>query len=329
MKVENSIGWCDETTNGVTGCVKVSPGCKNCYAAVGTRARVLRHRKVNPIETWGVNGQRVPVNFEPVFRRLNKLCICDKCHEAHSIVHLGRRACMVDRCGGHLRRIRLFADSNSDWLDPVWEIDTLANFLDAIRLAPNVDVQLLTKRIEVFDLRLRAVRNYAGGTNADLALWVHEWMNKEATPPKMLGRQAIAGWPAKQGTPPANVWLGVSVEDQKRADERIPLLLQTPAAIRFISAEPLLEALEFSNVTNRKDCVSALGKPALHGIDWVIVGNESGNGRREIPIEHLISVHDQCVNAGVPVYIKQDGALISGFKGRIPDDVWKRKEFPR
>lgn len=55
MKLSNPIGWCDDTTNAVTGCDKVSPGCKNCYAAAGTRARVLR---AQGIETWGPTGVR-------------------------------------------------------------------------------------------------------------------------------------------------------------------------------------------------------------------------------------------------------------------------------
>ena len=58
MKIFNNIGWCDETSNAVTGCDKVSDGCKNCYAQVGTRARVLR---AQGIETWGPNGVRYPV----------------------------------------------------------------------------------------------------------------------------------------------------------------------------------------------------------------------------------------------------------------------------
>ena len=81
MKLESNIGWTDQTTNCVTGCDRISPGCRNCYAADGTRARVLRSQGK---ETWGPKGERVPVNFEPVFRRLNKLCVCDFCHARRS-----------------------------------------------------------------------------------------------------------------------------------------------------------------------------------------------------------------------------------------------------
>lgn len=292
MKLENSIGWCDATTNAVTGCDKVSPGCKNCYAECGTAARVLRGKGK---ETWGPKGERVPVNFEPVFRRLNKLCVCDYCHEAADFVECGRKCAWG--CGGTLRRIRLFADSNSDWLDPKWPIETLARFLDAIRLAPNVDVLLLTKRIELFMERANAVLGFHGDKGFEqLHFWLRSWLN---------------------GNPPANVWLGVSVEDQRRADERIPLLFGVPAKVRFLSVEPLLEPVIITNSS------------FAAGIGWVIVGGESGKNRRDCGVEAIESVVAQCVQAGLAVYCKQDSALLPGLRGRLPETIWRRKEFPR
>ncbi len=308
MKIANSIGWCDCTINAVTGCDKVSPGCKNCYAEVGTRARVLRARGQ---ETWGANGERAPVNFEPVFRMMNNLCVCDRCHASYQagLILAKHDKAKFDECppcGGQLRRIRLFADSNSDWLDPKWPIETLAKFLDAIRLAPNVDVLLLTKRIELFAGRLALVAAcchedafYSENAQAGaLGIWIDDWIGREQ--------------------PPANVWLGVSVEDQKRADERIPLLLQTPAAVRFISAEPLLEKVDLK--------LDASMEPE---ISWIIVGGESGKGRRDCGVDAIKSVATQCVAAGVACYVKQDTAFKSGQQGRISDELWRRKEFPR
>lgn len=311
MKIQNPIGWCDETTNAVTGCDKVSPGCKNCYAATGTRARVLR---ANGIETWGPKGVRHPVaEYATKLRRLNKLCICDKCHTTYPISQWGDMAnrppfgLMKCLCGSPVRRIRLFADSNSDWLDDKWPVETLASFLDAIRLAPNVDVQLLTKRPENFEKRLLECQGQFKDGSPELG-FIYKWC---------------------KGGAPTNVWLGVSVENQAMADLRIPQLLKIPAARRFLSCEPLLEPLEFSNVTHRSDAVEQLGKPALSGIDWVIVGGESGPHRRPVPVEAILSIHDQCKAAGVPCYVKQDVALINGQQGRIPDAVFNCKEFPR
>lgn len=292
MKIENNIGWCDATTNAVIGCDKVSPGCKNCYAEAGTRARVLR---AQGRETWGPKGERVPVNFEPVFRRLNKLCVCDKCHEGFKL--LGEIAVSnVDHartCGGDVRRPRLFADSNSDWLDPKWPVETLARFLDAIRLAPNVDVLLLTKRIELFKQRMAFALGDAKELRwgAQLVSWLEKWL---------------------AGTPPPNLWLGISVEDNLRCI-RIPILRGTPAAVRFISFEPLLEDLP---------------KLTLDGIGWAIVGGESGKNRRDCGVAAIESVVAQCAAAGVPVYCKQDSAMLPGQRGRLSEQAWSRKEFP-
>ena len=296
MKIENPIGWTDCTTNAVTGCDKVSPGCKNCYAAVGTRARVLR---AQGIETWGPAGVRYPVNFEPTFRRLNKLCVCDKCHTSAGIEFLGG-SCIYQpnhvhgdssNCQGTFRRIRLFADSNSDWLDKKWPVETLARFLDAIRLAPNVNVLLLTKRIEDFkELLIECVEKV---NDAFVAKW--------------LG-----------GDPPENVWLGVSAENQAEWDKRTSILRDTPAAIHFVSAEPLLEYIH-----------TGLNYEGLENIDWVIVGGESGLNRRQIEVSAIENIVDQCVNAGVPVYCKQDVHFLAGQQGRISNHHWSFKQFPR
>jgi len=125
-----------------------------------------------------------------------------------------------------------------------------------------------------------------------------------------------------------NVWLGVSVEDQQRAEERIQALIQIPAKMRFVSVEPLLEPVDLGLFgTTPKNFVSGyLSIGSL--IDWVIVGAESGPSRRDCGIGPLISVVEQCVAAGVPVFCKQDCALKPGQQGRIPDHIWARKEFP-
>ncbi len=119
-----------------------------------------------------------------------------------------------------------------------------------------------------------------------------------------------------------HVWLGVSVENQRAADERIPLLLQTPAAVRFISCEPLLEKV---------DILAALivGDMRLgNKIDWVIVGGESGAHARPMDLAWLLSIVEQCKVAGIPVFVKQDTGRYPGKQGGIPDDIWALKEYP-
>ena len=122
--------------------------------------------------------------------------------------------------------------------------------------------------------------------------------------------------------PCPNVWLGVSVEDQKRADERIPFLLDTPATVRFLSAEPLLGPLSLldclsvphplnlaSTYTDRDAVVRLdINGQRIDGIDWVIVGGESGPRARPMRLEWLQNIINQCRGAGVPCFVKQLGA---------------------
>lgn len=108
--------------------------------------------------------------------------------------------------------------------------------------------------------------------------------------------------------PSKNVWLGVSVEDQKAADERIPLLLQVPAAIRFLSCEPLLGAVDFaSDCINKQLSKTGVNTENSTGIDWVICGGESGNKSRLMHPDWARSLRDQCNAAGVPFFFKQWG----------------------
>lgn len=112
------------------------------------------------------------------------------------------------------------------------------------------------------------------------------------------------GWMGKEATeewPLPNVWLGVSCESQKYADERIPLLLQTPATVRFISAEPLLGPVRLDGFLRGKESHSPF-------LDWVIVGGESGNGARICDIEWIRAIARQCSAAGVACFVKQLGS---------------------
>ncbi len=113
-----------------------------------------------------------------------------------------------------------------------------------------------------------------------------------------------------------NVHLGVSVEHKKMADERIPFLLETPAAVRFLSVEPLLE------------WVSIYEYLRTGAIGWVIVGGESGPNYRPMEVSWIRNIHDECSQADVPLFVKQDSGPRPGKQGRIPDDLWAHKQFP-
>ena len=131
--------------------------------------------------------------------------------------------------------------------------------------------------------------------------------------------------------PLPNVWLGVTAENQKAADERIPLLLQTPAAVRFVSAEPLLEAVDFSDYLPLGKCpeCDGTGHPWIEcgnehsgydtrhpcqtceqpWLDQIIVGGESGPGARPCNVEWIRSIVGQCREAGVACFVKQLGVF--------------------
>jgi protein gp37 len=124
--------------------------------------------------------------------------------------------------------------------------------------------------------------------------------------------------------PLPNVWAGVSVENQPTADERIPLLLETPAAVRLVSYEPALGAVDFARVpTGRSDCCggaapcvdNALSSCSGPRLDWIICGGESGPGARPMHPDWARSVRDQCAAAGVPYFHKQNGAWIHQSQG--------------
>lgn len=135
--------------------------------------------------------------------------------------------------------------------------------------------------------------------------------------------------------PLSNVWLGVSCEDQQTADERIPLLRVTPAAVRFLSCEPLLGPINLLSALGlyglrgilSDDPAAAARENIREAVDWVIAGGESGPDFRAMDIEWFRSIHDQCKAASVPFFAKQDSGSRPGKQGRIPDELWVQ-EFP-
>lgn len=151
--------------------------------------------------------------------------------------------------------------------------------------------------------------------------------------------------------PPKNIWWGVSAEDQKTFDERVPLLLQTPAAVRFVSLEPLLGPIDVDGAI-WPGCVLTKEQHDEHcdggmfcderNLDWVIVGGESGPGARPMHPDWVRSIRDQCVGAGVPFFFKQWGQYQDGSAtknnnvvvlsdGRFfsDDEFWKLSGTPQ
>ncbi len=145
-------------------------------------------------------------------------------------------------------------------------------------------------------------------------------------PERMAGRLP---WGPEEAPWP-NVWLGVSVENQMRSDERIPILLGTPAKVRFLSCEPLLEAVDLKLCQEYPSSDGGTYEDARHGISWVIAGGESGPGCRPMDLAWARSLRDQCQKEGVAYFFKQlGGELNHGAKlEEIPEDL-RVRQFPK
>lgn len=223
MATNSSIEWTDTTWNPLTGCTKISPGCKHCYAE-----RMARRLKAMGQPNYA-NGFRLTLHED-----------------------------MVEEPLRWKRPRRVFVNSMSDLFHKDVPDAFILRVFGVMRKAPQHRFQVLTKRSQ----RL-----------AQLAPRI-EW--------------------------PANVWMGVSVENADYAF-RIDHLRQTGAAVKFLSIEPLLGPLPDLDLT---------------GIDWVIVGGESGPGARPMASEWATEIRDQCVAAGVAFFFKQWGGVNKGKTGR-------------
>lgn len=193
----------------------------------------------------------------------------------------------------------VFVNSMSDLFHELVSDGFIERVFATMALAKRHTFQILTKRPERM---LSWFERTESGATRETCVW-NEY--------GMLGRDLT--WP---GWPLPNVWLGVSAEDQRRADERIPVLLDTPAAMRFISFEPLLERVEFAEYARTG---------LLH---WAITGGESGPNYRSSEVEWTANIVATCDQYGIAPFVKQDSGARPGKQGRLPDYLWKRKEYP-
>lgn len=266
---------------GATGwaCVRVSPGCVNCYAATLNQAR-----------RWNTGtGEDYTV---PALERV------DVAIDEHAL-----------RAPLRWREPRtVFVCSMTD-LFGEWVSDAMLDrIFAAMALAPQHTFLCLTKRADRMRQYMTQFWGVATG-NSDARLLEAFTSVMAGTPSRNVVSYERAlsqfDWPLP------NVWLGVSAEGQQRADERIPLLLDTPAAIRFVSAEPMLGGIWLRQWLpdvhhDRCQAWDIPGHPHDETtLDWVIVGGESGKGYRPMERDWALSIREQCAAAGVPLFEKQ------------------------
>ncbi len=232
---------------------------------------------------------------------------------------------------------RVFVNSMSDLFHERLSNAEIAAVFGVMAASPLHTFQILTKRLERMLAWTSWVENVSppgGGRVSPGVVCAVESRGRI--------RGAAMAFPTREESdgltriawPLPNVWLGVSVEDQATADERIPLLLQTPAAVRFVSYEPALgpvdfeqlregtfnalDGIDFEAIGDIRDAGIWKGQPAQ--LDWLIVGGESGPGARPFDLAWARSAVAQCKAAGVPVFVKQLGArpcdcLVHGRRG--------------
>ncbi len=317
-----SIEWTEKTWNCLRGCSRVSPGCVNCYAE-RIAARFARS-DMGPAEwTARSEGKDLPpffgfatkVNGHPAWTGKVEL-IEDKLKEPLS----WKKPC------------RVFVNSMSDLFHENLPDEAIDRMFAVMALCPQHTFQILTKRAD-------RMLKWFQGDGRDR--WEDHVYRRAYAMSAVHGRSVPAGWPLR------NVWLGVSVENQKYADERIPLLLQTPAAVRFVSYEPALGPVDFERIANPGNL--AEGQPYIHALrgyawvthgedyydvcnidgqlNWIIVGAESGPGARPFEEEWARSIRDQCVAAHTAFFYKQNA--VKGHKIPTPElDGKKWMEFP-
>lgn len=276
------IEWTNETWNPIVGCSLESPGCTNCYAM----------RKANRLAEMGKHtshyrGLVEKHNGKPVW---------------NGVVREAPERLLMKPFRWKKGKM-IFVNSMGDLFHESVPDHAIDKVFAVMALCPQHTFQVLTKRAERMreymadiDARGDAINGYAG-----------EMMHWDEMPQREPG-------------PLSNVWLGVSAEDQTRADARIPHLLATPAAVRFVSCEPLLGAIDLTDIPWPKDrpkfpetddisdSRSALRVIENTKLDWVIAGGESGPGARPPHPDWFRSLRDQCQQADVPFFFKQWGS---------------------
>lgn len=294
MSANSRIEWCDHTFNPWIGCTKVSPACDHCYAEVSTPSRALG-------VAWGAGQPRRRTSPSNWSLPLRWNAQAEAFHAQHG------------------RRQRVFCASLADVFDNEVPSAWRQSLMSLIARTPDLDWLLLTKRIG------NAARMLSDASMHDALLLT---ANDQ---PRLL----------------PNVWIGATICNQTEADRDIPKLLATPARVRFLSIEPLLGPVDLAAAylpcpnaedivmdpeTGSYECCRRCDYTGIGdemGVDWVIVGGESGTNARPMHPDWARGLRDQCAAAGVPFFMKQMGGTRDkrGAIEDLPEDL-RIREFP-
>ena len=275
MAKNTKIEWCDHSFNPWVGCTKISPGCDNCYA----ERWACRFGTVG----WGAKANRRKTsaqNWRQPIQWNRQAEIQFNAWERFKTDYNLSDSEMIVRGFIKPRRPRVFCGSLCDVFDNTVPDEWRVELFELMSVTPHLDWLLLTKRI---------------GNAA-----------------KMLPRDQRED-PLSWGCGWSNVWLGASICNQEEADRDIPKLLATPAAVRFVSMEPLLGPIDLAQACAKYHWIDGDGVECVampRHLDWVIVGGESGKHARPLHPDWVRSLRDQCQNARIPFCFKQWGAWV-------------------
>jgi len=323
MADQTGISWTDSTFNPWVGCTKISPACDNCYAEALIDTRLHQAK-------WGAGQQRVRTSAanwrKPLQWNSRSFWQCSECGWRGETEYTTRLRSLASEdyapvcssCGSaklELARRRVFCASLADVFDNEVSAEWLADLLDLIRRTPSLDWLLLTKRIGRVDAALENVMIVVKDQQREYAIyiWLLDWI---------------------MGKPPANVWIGATICNQTEADRDIPKLLAVPAAVRFLSIEPmlgpvLLPKAWLDGMHKGEAFRDSLGTEHNRieyraKLDWIIAGGESGPNARPMHPDWVRSLRDQCAAAGVAFHFKQWGEHSLDYDRDRDDPDWRR-----
>lgn len=291
MAQRSTIEWTDASWNPIRGCSRVSEGCRNCYA----ERQAARFRgKGQPYE-----GLVTIANGHPQWTG------------AVQIV----RDVLREPIRWHKAR-RIFVNSMSDLFHENVTDRWIEEIFAVMALAPQHTFQILTKRpermVKWFTTEQCSITKQEFVAHILRNTFSRQWLRRVASIP--LDRPDF-DWPLP------NVWLGVSVEDQQTADERIPLLLETPAAVRWVSYEPALGPVDFTKWLHLEQTSMV--------VDWIVAGGESGPGARPPHPDWFRAVRKQCGFSATPFFFKQWGEWRAAREGFVVEYAAEESPNPQ
>jgi protein gp37 len=289
MADKTKIQWADATINPAYGCTKCSPGCDHCYAeTMASRNLSKCYAGLTEGRKWTGRVNLFPERMEEALK--------------------------------WKRPRRIFVGSMTDLFHKSVPFDFLDSIFAVMALAWDHTFMLLTKRpermLEYFNSCPTTWSNHLANRIYSITGSIKKDNQVQASIEGRLNHSV--GWPMR------HVHLGVTVCNQAEADAKIPILLATPAAKRFVSVEPMLGSVNVSDHLEvwpgcgggepREDCEFCSGN--LRILDWVICGGESGPGARPMHPDWARSLRDQCQAAGTPFFFKQWGEWAPGERSQ-------------